>query len=39
MLAVGRGVEHEVEAFGDAADALQGASQQRREVDEAAHAR
>ena len=32
MLAVGRGVEHEVERLGDGADTLQGAPQERGEI-------
>ena len=39
MLAVGRGVEHEVERLRDRADALQGAPQERGQVGDAADAR
>ena len=39
MLAVGRGVEHEVKAFRNGTDSLQGAPQQSGKIGHAAHAR
>jgi len=38
MLAVGRGVEHKVKAFGDGANTLQSTPQQRGKIGHAAHA-